>query len=66
MSGQFSVIYVLATPWKQSTPDAVLPGSLAGGRLPKFHLVSLWIDDPAKLSVLGIVDLLENVAAFFA
>ena len=40
--------------------------SLAGGRLPKFYFVSFWIDDPGKLSVLGIVDLLENVAAFFA
>lgn len=43
-----------------------LPWSLAGRRLPKFYLVSFWIDDPAKLSVLGIVDLLENVAPFFA
>src|SRR5207245_10636798 len=40
--------------------------SLAGRRLPKFYLVSFWIDDPAKLPVLGIVDLLENIAAFFA
>jgi hypothetical protein len=38
---------------------------LAGRRLPEFNLVSLWIDDPGKLPVLGIVDLLENVAAFF-
>src|SRR5712692_5967105 len=43
-----------------------LPWSLAGRRLPKFYLVSFWIDDPGKLPVLGIVDLLENVAAFFA
>ena len=43
-----------------------LPWSSAGGRLPKFYLVSFWIDDPAKLSVHGIVDLLENVAPFFA
>jgi hypothetical protein len=42
-----------------------LPWSLPGGRLPKFYLVSFWIDDPGKFSVLGIVDLLENVAAFF-
>ena len=42
-----------------------LPWSLAGGRLPKFYLVSFWIDDPAKLAVLGIVDPLENVAPFF-
>ena len=40
--------------------------SLAGRRLPQFYLVSFWIDDPGKLPVLGIVDLLENVAAFFA
>ena len=32
----------------------------------QFYLISFWIDDPGKLSVLGIVDLLENVAAFFA
>jgi hypothetical protein len=38
---------------------------LADRRLPKFYLVSFWIDDPGKLPVLGIVDLLENVAAFF-
>src|SRR2546430_9685598 len=43
-----------------------MPSSLAGRRLPKFYLVSFRIDDPAKLPVLGIVDLLENVAAFFA
>src|SRR5205809_3919994 len=43
-----------------------MPWSLAGRRLPKFYLVSFWIDDPGKLPVLGIVDLLENVAAFFA
>ena len=40
--------------------------SLAGRRLPKFYLVSFWIDDPGKLPVLGIVDLLKNVAAFLA
>ena len=39
---------------------------MAGRRLPKFYLVAFWIDDPGKLPVLGIVDLLENVAAFFA
>src|SRR5438105_2474308 len=43
-----------------------VPRSLAGRRLPKFYFVSFWIDDPGKLPVLGIVDLLENVAAFFA
>src|SRR5436189_5056926 len=43
-----------------------MPWSLAGRRLPKFYLVSFWIDDPGKLPVLGIVDLLEYVAAFFA
>ena len=42
------------------------PWSLAGRRLPQFYLVSFWIDDPGKLPVLGIVDLLEHVAAFFA
>src|SRR5207248_9606254 len=42
------------------------PCSLAGGRLPQFYLVSFRIDDPRKLPVLGIVDLLENVAAFLA
>src|SRR5882762_339035 len=43
-----------------------LPWSLAGRRLPQFYLVSFWIDDPGKLPVLGIVDLLEHVAAFCA
>ena len=28
--------------------------------------VMLKVDDPSKLAVLGIIDLLENVAAFFA
>ena len=40
--------------------------SLADRRLPQLYLVSFRIDDPGKLPVLGIVDLLENVAAFFA
>src|SRR5881398_294086 len=43
-----------------------MPSSLAGRWLPKFCLVSFWTDDPGKLPVLGVVDLLENVAAFFA
>ena len=43
-----------------------LPWSFAGKRLPKFYLVSFWIDDPGELPILGIVDFLENVAAFFA
>src|SRR5205823_3344852 len=43
-----------------------MPSSLAGRRLPKFYLVSFWIDDVGKLPVFRIVDLLENVAAFFA
>src|SRR5580700_2446990 len=42
------------------------PWSLAGRRLPQFYLVSFRIDDPGKLSVLGIVNLIENVAAFFS
>src|SRR5215216_3919222 len=37
--------------------------SLTGRRLPQFDLVSLGIDDPAKLAVLGVVDLVEDVAA---
>src|SRR6185437_11941531 len=45
--------------------DSCVP-SLTGRRLPEFHLVSFRIDDPAKLSVLGVVDLFENIAAFFA
>ncbi len=43
-----------------------LSRSLAGRRLPKFYLVSFGIDDPCKRAVFGIVDLVENVAAFFA
>src|SRR3954464_9772692 len=38
--------------------------SLTGRWLPQFDLVSFWIDDPAKLAVLGVVDLVEDVAAF--
>lgn len=40
--------------------------SLIGGRLPEFHLVSFWIDDPGKLTVLGIVHFIEHGAALFA
>src|SRR3712207_1547826 len=43
-----------------------VPLSLAGRRLPELYLVSFWIDDPGELPVLGIVDLFQNVAAFFA
>src|SRR5271166_2942487 len=39
---------------------------LAGGRLPQFDLVPFGIDDPSKLSILGVVNLLQYVAAFFA
>ena len=39
---------------------------LAGRRLPKFYLVAFWIDDPSELPIFGIINLLENVAAFFA
>src|SRR5688500_7050817 len=39
--------------------------SLTGGRLPQFDLVPLRIDDPGKLAVLGFIDLVEDVAAFF-
>src|ERR1700722_6431111 len=42
------------------------PGSLAGRRLPQLHLVSVRIHDPAKLAILGLVNFLEYVAAFFA
>src|SRR3954464_11275571 len=37
--------------------------SLTGRWLPQFDLVSLGIDDPAKLAVLRVVDLVEDVAA---
>jgi hypothetical protein len=40
--------------------------SLAGRRFPEFHFVSFRIDDPSKLSVLGLVNLLEHIAAFFS
>ena len=42
------------------------PLSLAGGRLPELYLVSFRINDPSKLSILGLVNLLKYVAAFFA
>ena len=40
--------------------------SLPRGRLPEFYLVALGIHDPAKLSVLGIVHLVQDVASFVA
>ena len=33
--------------------------------MPQFDLVALGIDDPGKLSILGVVDLLEDVASLF-
>src|SRR5678809_996122 len=42
------------------------PRSLAGRRLPQLDFVAFRIDDPGELPVLGVVDLLENVAAFLA
>ena len=41
-------------------------GSLSRRWLPQFDLVALGIHDPAKLPVLGIVDLLEDVTAFLS
>src|SRR5215208_820036 len=38
--------------------------SLTGRWLPQFDLVALRIDDPAKLAVLRVLDLVEDVAAF--
>jgi hypothetical protein len=32
--------------------------------LPQFDLVAFRIDNPGKLAVLGVVDLIEHVAAF--
>ena len=37
------------------------PLSLAGGRLPEFYFVSFRIDDPSKLSILGLVNLLKYI-----
>ncbi len=37
---------------------------MTGRWLPQFDLVSLRVDDPAELSVLGVVDLVEDVTAF--
>src|ERR1700754_2723247 len=34
--------------------------------LPEFNLVALRVDNPAKLAVLGVIRLLEHVAAFVA
>src|SRR3954469_7120975 len=39
--------------------------SLTWWRLPKLDLVALRIDDPAKLAVLRIIGLLQDVAALF-
>ena len=41
-----------------------LDGVLLRGRLPQFDLVALRIDDPPKLAVLRVIDLVENIAAF--
>src|SRR4051812_15384064 len=49
---------------KRVAPRAV--ASLSRKRLPELDLVSFRIDDPGELPVLGIVDLLEHVAAFLA
>jgi hypothetical protein len=38
--------------------------SLPRGWLPKFNLVALRIHDPTELSVLGVICLLQDVAAF--
>src|ERR1035437_2148242 len=64
-SSEPRVVY-LGTEYSNAGRRIRLPWSLAGKRLPKFYLVAFWIDDPAKLPVLGIVDLLENAAAFLA
>ncbi|GBF26864.1 hypothetical protein MnTg02_01906 [bacterium MnTg02] len=37
---------------------------MTGRWLPQLDLVSLRIDDPGKLAVLRVIDLVENVAAF--
>lgn len=36
---------------------------MTGRWLPQFDLVSLRIDDPGKLTVLGFIDLVEDVAS---
>jgi hypothetical protein len=38
--------------------------SLTGRWLPQLDFVSLRIDDPGKLAVLRIIDLVEDVASF--
>ena len=38
--------------------------SLTGRWLPQLDLVALRIDDPGKLAVLRVIDLVEDVAAF--
>src|SRR5579863_6043978 len=44
-----------------------LPGnSLPFRWLPEFNLVALWVHDPTKLAVLGVIRLFEHVAALFA
>ena len=42
-----------------------LARSLARRRLPQFDLVSVGIDDPAELSILRFVDLVEDFASLF-
>src|SRR3972149_10842781 len=46
--------------------SSVNAASLPFGWLPKLNLVAFRVDDPAELSVLGVVCLLQNVAALAA
>src|SRR5690242_8881155 len=52
-------------PANQPFVNGPVPVSLPRGRLPQLDLVSLRVHHPAEFSILRVVDLLENVAAFF-
>src|SRR5690606_36744642 len=43
-----------------------VPRSLTGWRLTELHLVPFGVHYPAELAVLGLIDHLENVAAFLS
>jgi len=71
--GVFACHYVYATALglheapSSQLASAVTPRgreSLAGRWLPQLNLVSLRINDPAKLAVLRFIDLVEDVTAF--
>src|SRR5579862_2630653 len=48
----------------QATPQ--WSALLSSRRLPQFHLVAFWVNDPAELPVFRVVELVQDVAALFS